>query len=162
MSRNTVILRGNVGGDPEIKSVGSSGTQVANFSLATSERWNDKQSGEKKERTQWHRIVVWSEPLIKLLDKYVRKGDNIEVEGQLETRKWQDQSGSDRYATEVVLRPYKSSIDLIRCKAFDKSGARGDAEDSAGDRVHAGNADAKVGTARKAAADNMDDEIPFN
>ena len=149
MSRNLVILRGNVGQDPEIKAVGS-GSKLANLSLATSERWTDKQSGEKKERTQWHRIVVWNEGLVTLLEKYVKKGDTIEVIGQLETRKWQDQDGKDRYSTEVVLRPFKSEIDLVRCKAFAKN-----------DGASQGGGATQTQSSAPASKQPIDDDIPF-
>ena len=125
---NEVTLCGNLGGDPEVKSL-QNGNQVASFNLATTESWKDKQSGERRERTQWHRIVIWNEGLVKLCEKHLAKGDQIYLKGQLETRKWQDGDGKDRFVTEVVLRPYASEIKINRCKAWDKnkSGGGGDA-----------------------------------
>lgn len=111
-SVNKVILVGNVGQDPEVRQF-SNGGQVCNLSLATSESWKDKQSGERKERTEWHRVSIMSEPLIKVVQSYVQKGSKIYIEGQLETRKWEDKDGNDRYQTEVVLRPFGSKLVLL-------------------------------------------------
>jgi single-strand DNA-binding protein len=102
-SLNKVTLIGNLGADPEIRTMQGSG-RVASFSIATSESWKDKDSGEKQEKKQWHKIVIFNEGLIKLAESYLRKGSKVYLEGQLETRKWQDDNGVDRYATEVVLR----------------------------------------------------------
>lgn len=114
MSINKVILVGNLGKDPEIRSM-QNGSEIANFSLATSERWKSK-SGEQQERTQWHNVVVFNEGLVKLVKGYVKKGMKLYVEGQLETRKWTDKSGNDKYTTEIVLRPYKSQITIVSNK----------------------------------------------
>src|SRR5580658_9717756 len=100
-SVNKVILIGNLGADPEIRSL-SSGDRVANLRLATSETWRDRQSGERRERTEWHRVVVFNENLVKVAENYLKKGSKIYIEGTLQTRKWQDQSGQDKYSTEVV------------------------------------------------------------
>jgi single-strand DNA-binding protein len=109
---NRVMLIGHVGQDPEIRST-QQGAQVATISLATSDRWTDSSSDEKKERTEWHRVVVWPEGLVELVSKYVRKGSKLYVEGALRTRKWTDQQGNDRYSTEVVLSPFNSQIRLL-------------------------------------------------
>lgn len=109
---NRVMLIGNVGQDPGIRST-QAGKQVATLSLATSERWTDRQSGEKKERTEWHRIVVWPEGLVGVVEKHVRKGSKIYIEGTLRTRKWQDQHGADRYSTEVVLNGFDAKLWLL-------------------------------------------------
>ena len=109
---NRVMLIGHIGQDPEIRST-QQGKQVATLSLATSERWTDRQTSEKKERTEWHRIVVWPEGLVGLIEKYVRKGSKIYVEGTLRTRKWQDQHGVDRYSTEVVLNGFDAKLWLL-------------------------------------------------
>ena len=111
-SVNKVILIGNVGQDPEIRSF-QSGGRVCNLSIATSERWKDRENNEQKERTQWHRVVVFNENLINLIEKYVNKGSKLFIEGQLETRKWTDSSGQDKYSTEVVLRNYRGELTFL-------------------------------------------------
>ena len=111
-SVNKVILVGNLGQDPEARTFDNGG-RVCNFSLATSDRWRDKNTGERRERTEWHRVAIFNEGLAKIAEQYLRKGSKVYIEGQLETRKWQDQSGQDRYSTEVVLRPYKSELTLL-------------------------------------------------
>ena len=112
MSVNKVILIGNLGRDPEVKSFANGG-KVCNLRIATSEAWRDKQSGERKERTEWHSVAIMAEPLVRTAEQYLRKGSKVYIEGQLETRKWQDQSGNDRYSTEVVLRPYRGVLDML-------------------------------------------------
>ncbi len=106
-SVNKVILIGNLGADPEVRSFPSGG-KVANLRIATSETWKDRNTGERRERTEWHRVAIYSEPLVRVAEQYLRKGSKIYIEGKLETRKWQDQSGQDRYTTEIALRPYSS------------------------------------------------------
>ena len=108
-SVNKVILVGNLGKDPEVRRL-NSGDQVVNFSLATSETWRDKTSGERKERTEWHNVVIFNENLGKVAEQYCKKGSKVYVEGQLQTRKWQDQSGNDRYTTEVVLQRFRGEL----------------------------------------------------
>ena len=111
-SVNKVIIVGNLGRDPEVRTF-QNGGKVCNLRIATSETWKDKASGERKERTEWHSVAILNEPLAKIAEQYLRKGSKVYVEGQLETRKWQDQSGADRYSTEVVLRPYRGELTLI-------------------------------------------------
>jgi single-strand DNA-binding protein len=111
-SVNKVILVGRLGKDPEVRTF-QNGGKVCSFSVATSEKWKDKQSGETRERTEWHNVSILSEPLVRIAEQYLRKGSKCYVEGQLETRKWQDQSGQDRYTTEVVLRPYGGTLVLL-------------------------------------------------
>ena len=111
-SVNRVILIGNLGADPEIRNF-QNGGKVCNLRIATSETWKDKTSGERKERTEWHSVAIMSEPLAKVAEQYLRKGSKVYLEGQLETRKWQDQSGADRYSTEVVLRPFNSTLTML-------------------------------------------------
>lgn len=111
-SVNKVILVGNLGRDPEVRTF-QNGGRVANLSLATSKSWKDKNSGERKERTEWHRVVVFNEGLVGVCERFLKKGSKVYLEGQLETRKWQDQTGEDRYATEIVLRPYRSEIVML-------------------------------------------------
>jgi single-strand DNA-binding protein len=123
-SVNKVILVGNLGRDPEIRTM-QNGGKVANLALATSETWKDRQSGERRERTEWHRVVIFSEPLVGVAERFLRKGSKIYVEGQLETRKWQDQSGQDRYSTEVVLRPYRSELTMLDSRGGGDGGGGG-------------------------------------
>ncbi|MEE3070481.1 single-stranded DNA-binding protein [Donghicola tyrosinivorans] len=111
-SVNKVILVGNLGRDPEVRSF-QNGGKVANLRIATSENWKDRNTGERKERTEWHTVAIFSEPLVRLAEQYLRKGSKVYIEGQLETRKWQDQSGQDRYSTEVVLRPYRGELTML-------------------------------------------------
>lgn len=111
-SVNKVTLLGNVGKDPEIRST-QSGGKIANLTVATSESWKDRQSGERKERTEWHRVSVMSAPLAEVVEKYVKKGSKLYLEGQLQTRKWTDQSGQDRYTTEVVLSGFGSQLVML-------------------------------------------------
>ncbi|NBC95849.1 MAG: single-stranded DNA-binding protein, partial [Deinococcus-Thermus bacterium] len=111
-SVNKVILVGNLGRDPEVRSF-QNGGRVCNLSVATSERWKDRNSGEQREKTEWHRVAIFSEPLVNIAERFLRKGSKVYLEGQIETRKWQDQSGQDRYSTEVVLRPYKGELTLL-------------------------------------------------
>lgn len=111
-SVNKVIIVGNLGRDPEVRSF-QNGGKVVNLNIATSETWRDKQSGERKERTEWHRVSILNEPLAKIAEQYLKKGSKVYIEGQLETRKWQDQSGAEKYTTEVVLRPYRGELTLL-------------------------------------------------
>jgi single-strand DNA-binding protein len=115
---NKVIIVGNLGRDPEVRSFPNGG-KVVNLRIATSETWRDKASGERKERTEWHSVAIFNEALGKIAEQYLRKGSTVYIEGQLETRKWQDQSGADRYTTEIVLRQYRGELTLL--------GGRGDA-----------------------------------
>ena len=111
-SVNKVILLGNLGRDPEIRSM-QSGSKMANFSIATSKRWKDRNTQEQKEKTSWHNIVVFGDGLVDIVEKYVKKGSKLYVEGELQTRKWQDQDGNDRYSTEVILQGFNSNLTLL-------------------------------------------------
>ena len=111
-SVNKVILIGNLGQDPEIRTF-QNGGKIANLRIATSETWKDKNNGERKEKTEWHTVTVHAEPLVRLAEQYLKKGSKVYVEGQLETRKWQDQSGADRYSTEIALRPFRSEMHML-------------------------------------------------
>ncbi|WP_374643790.1 single-stranded DNA-binding protein [Tabrizicola sp.] len=124
-SVNKVILIGRLGADPESRSF-QNGGKVVNLRIATSETWRDRNTGERKERTEWHSVAIFSEPLAKIAEQYLRKGSSVYIEGQLETRKWQDQSGQDRYSTEVVLRPFTGNLTLL--------GGRGEGGGAGGDR----------------------------
>lgn len=171
-SVNKVILIGNLGRDPEVRTF-QNGGKVVNLRIATSENWRDKQSGERKERTEWHSVAIFNEPLGKIAEQYLKKGSKVYLEGQLETRKWQDQSGQERYTTEVVLRPYGGTLTLLDGRDGGGGGQMGnDPEDrgtparrgSGSDRGSERGADrgADRGSDRGyAAASDMDDEIPF-
>ena len=111
-SVNKVILLGNLGRDPEIRSM-QSGSKMANFSIATSKRWKDRSTQEQKEKTSWHNIVIFGDGLVDIVEKYVKKGSKVYVEGELQTRKWQDQDGKDRYSTEVILQGYNGNLTLL-------------------------------------------------
>ena len=151
-----VILMGNLGKDPEIRNFPNGG-KVCNFSVATSETWRDRNSGEKQERTQWHNISILSEPLVNIAERFLRKGSKVYLEGQLETRKWQDNSGADRYSTEIVLRPYKGEITLIDNKAENNIINE--------NIINEPNSDTKINQNneinKNLAAEDFDDEIPF-
>ena len=123
-SVNKVILVGNLGRDPEVRSFPNGG-KVCNLRIATSESWRDKATGERKERTEWHSVAIFSEPLARIAEQYLRKGSKVYIEGQLETRKWQDQSGQERYTTEVVLRPFRGELTLLDGRDSGGSGGGG-------------------------------------
>ena len=156
-SVNKVILVGNLGRDPEIRSM-QSGDRLAQFSLATSETWRDRNSGERRERTEWHRVVIFDSNLVDIAERYLRKGSKIYVEGALQTRKWQDQSGQERYTTEVVLQRFRSTLTML-----DRAG---DAESRDRDQDYGGYGDRDAGSGRSAApapalGSDLDDDIPF-
>ncbi|MFC3528410.1 single-stranded DNA-binding protein [Paracoccus mangrovi] len=122
-SVNKVILVGNLGQDPEIRSF-QNGGKVANLRIATSETWKDRNSGERRERTEWHTIAIYSEPLVRVAEQFLKKGSKVYVEGQLETRKWQDQQGNDRYTTEIALRPFRSELHMLDGRGAGGGGGR--------------------------------------
>ena len=164
-SVNKVILIGNLGPDPEVRTF-QNGGKVCNLRIATSETWRDKQSGERRERTEWHSVAIFSEPLIRVAEQYLHKGSKIYVEGQLETRKWQDQSGQDRYSTEVVLRPYRSELTMLDRRDSDGGGGGGgygggQQDGGSDDRGDAGGGGASGGGGGGAGGGGNDDEIPF-
>ncbi|ABV93348.1 single stranded DNA-binding protein [Dinoroseobacter shibae DFL 12 = DSM 16493] len=165
-SVNKVILVGNLGRDPEVRTF-QNGGKVCNLRIATSENWKDRNTGERREKTEWHSVAIFSEPLARVAEQYLRKGSKVYIEGQLETRKWQDQSGQDRYSTEVVLRPYKSELTMLDGRdgggggmgggggyVSDQSGGGGYSDDRFGG--DSGNAPAGGGR-----HNDLDDEIPF-
>ena len=121
-SVNKVILVGNLGKDPEIRSF-QNGGRVASFSIATSESWKDKQSGEKKDKTEWHRVSVTNANLVGIVERYLKKGAKVYIEGQLETRKWTDKEGHEKYTTEVVLRPYRGELTMLDGKSANGNAA---------------------------------------
>jgi single-strand DNA-binding protein len=130
-SVNKVIIVGNLGRDPEVRSFPNGG-KVVNLRIATSESWRDKASGEKKERTEWHSVAIFNEALGKIAEQYLRKGSTVYIEGQLETRKWQDQSGADRYTTEVVLRQFRGELTLLGGRDSGSGGGGGQDERGGG------------------------------
>ena len=153
-SVNKVILVGNLGRDPEIRST-QDGLRIGTLSLATSESWRDKNSGERRERTEWHRVVIFNENLVEIAEKYLRKGSKIYIEGQIQTRKWTDQSGQERYTTEVVLNRYRGELTMLDSRASAEGGGGfGAAEASAAPPAEAPAAGASSGG-------DPDDEIPF-
>jgi single-strand DNA-binding protein len=149
-SVNKVILVGNLGKDPEVRRM-TSGEPVVNLSLATSESWRDKASGERKEKTEWHRVVIFNKNLADVAEKYLRKGSKVYVEGQLQTRKWTDKDGQEKYSTEVVLQNFRGELTMLDGKGGGEGGGGG----FGGGRSGAGEAPASF------QRDEMDDEIPF-
>ena len=123
MSLNKVMIIGNLGRDPEIRSF-SNGGKVANLRIATSETWKDKTTGEKKERTEWHTVSIMNEGLVGVVERYLKKGSKVYIEGQLETRKWQDQSGADKYSTEIVLRGFGGTLQMLDGKPGGSDGGQ--------------------------------------
>lgn len=168
-SVNKVILVGNLGKDPEIRRT-QDGRPICNLRIATSETWRDKATGEKREKTEWHSVVIFSEPLCRVAEQYLKKGSKVYLEGQLQTRKWQDQSGQDRYSTEVVLQGYNATLQML-----DRAGAGAGMQDngqagyddygagsSAGGRSAAsGRGGAEGGRGGGGFEKDLDDEIPF-
>ncbi|WP_332688630.1 single-stranded DNA-binding protein [Bosea sp. (in: a-proteobacteria)] len=136
-SVNKVILVGNLGRDPEVRRLGS-GEPVVNLRIATSETWRDKQSGEKKERTEWHSVVIFNENLAKVAEQYLKKGSKIYVEGQLQTRKWQDQSGVEKYTTEIVLQRFRGELTILDSRGQGGSDEYGEGGGSVEDRSGGG------------------------
>jgi single-strand DNA-binding protein len=164
-SVNKVILIGNLGRDPEVRTF-QNGGKVCNLRVATSEQWKDRNTGERRERTEWHSVAIFSEPLARIAEQYLRKGSKVYLEGQLETRKWQDQSGQDRYSTEVVLRPYKGELTLLDSRGGEGGGGYGGGGGGWGDDRsggYGGGYDDRGGPAGggNAPGGDMEDEIPF-
>jgi single-strand DNA-binding protein len=168
-SVNKVILIGNLGRDPEVRSF-QNGGKVVNLRIATSETWRDKQTGERKERTEWHSVAIFNEALGKIAEQYLKKGSTVYIEGQLETRKWQDQSGQDKYSTEVVLRPYGGNLTLLGGRSESGGGGGGGFDDrggydegGAGGGGYGGGGSARGGSGPTGGGSrsDMDDEIPF-
>jgi single-strand DNA-binding protein len=165
-SVNKVILVGNLGKDPEVRTF-QNGGKVVRFSIATSETWRDKQSGERKEKTEWHNISILNENIAKVAEQYLKKGSKVYIEGQLETRKWQDQTGADRYTTEVVVKQFRGEMTLLDGRDGGGGGAMSDDrgggyEDRGyGSDRSSGGGGSSSGAARGGARSDIDDEIPF-
>ena len=165
-SVNKVIIVGNLGRDPEVRSF-QNGGKVCNLRIATSETWKDRNTGERKERTEWHSVAIFNENLARLAEQYLRKGSKVYIEGKLETRKWQDQSGQDRYSTEVVLRPYAGELTFLDSRDggsgggnFGGGGGGGQTgyDDRGGDSYGGSSGG---GAPSPAPSRDLDDEIPF-
>ena len=161
-SVNKVILIGNLGADPEIRRT-QDGRPIANLRVATSESWRDKNTGERKEKTEWHRVVIFNEGLCKIAEQYLKKGSKVYLEGALQTRKWQDKDGQDKYSTEVVLQGFNSQLTMLDGRG---GGGGASADEGGGDNFGSPGPTASRRPAAAAAAgggrrDDMDDEIPF-
>ena len=148
-SLNKVMLIGNLGRDPESRTMGNGG-QVVNLSLATSESWKDRNTGERKEKTEWHRVVIFNEQLGKVAMNYLKKGSTVYIEGALQTRKWTDNSGQEKYTTEVVLQNYRGELQMLDSRGSQGGGGGFDDGGSSGGGAPMGGG-----------ADDLDDEIPF-
>ena len=155
-SVNKVILVGNLGRDPEIRST-QDGTRVANLSLATSESWRDKNTGERREKTEWHRVVIFNDRLVDVAEKYLRKGSKIYIEGQLQTRKWTDQSGQEKYTTEVVLQRFRGELTMLDTRSAGGAEPGGYGE-PAREPAPQGSGGGRGGPP---SGGDLDDEIPF-
>ncbi|MEM7176644.1 MAG: single-stranded DNA-binding protein [Pseudomonadota bacterium] len=158
-SVNKVILIGNLGADPEVRSF-QNGGKVCNLRIATSENWKDRNTGERRERTEWHTVAIFNENLVRLAEQYLRKGSKVYIEGQLETRKWQDQSGQDRYSTEVVLRPFRGEMTFLDGRS-DGGGGGGGSFGGGGGGSYGGGSGGGGGPASGGNMGGTDDEIPF-
>ena len=154
-SVNKVILLGNSGKDPEIRSM-QSGSKMATFSMATSKRWRDKNTQEQRDKTSWHNIVVFGDGLVDIVEKYVKKGSKIYVEGELQTRKWQDQDGNDRYSTEVVLQGFNSNLTLL-----DSRNATNNIEDKETNTDQVASNFENPSSSKSSDSSESDDDIPF-
>ena len=160
-SVNKVILVGNLGKDPEVRRMGS-GEPVVNLSVATSESWKDKSTGERKEKTEWHRVVIFNENLARVAEQYLKKGSKVYVEGQLQTRKWTDQSGQDKYSTEVVIQRFRGDLTLLDARG----GGSGDYEEQGqvsrgGDFGRSSPMERRPATVGAGGRGDIDDDIPF-
>ncbi|MFC5384402.1 single-stranded DNA-binding protein [Aquamicrobium segne] len=167
-SVNKVILVGNLGADPEIRRL-NSGEPVANLRIATSESWRDKQSGERRERTEWHSVVIFNDNLAKIAEQYLKKGMKVYIEGQLQTRKWQDQNGQDRYTTEIVLQRFRGELQMLDARGqgessgqvgYDRGGGRSGGGSGFDQSGSGGGFGGSQGGGSGSSRD-LDDEIPF-
>jgi single-strand DNA-binding protein len=157
-SVNKVILIGNLGADPEIRHT-QDGKPVANLRVATSESWKDRNTGERRERTEWHRVVIFSEGLCRIAEQYLRKGSKVYLEGQIQTRKWEDQSGTERYTTEIVLQGFNSTLTMLDGRSGGAEGA-GD-QRSSSDFGQSSPSQGSGGGRSSSFSEELDDEIPF-
>ena len=158
-SVNKVILIGNLGADPEIRSL-TSGDRVANLRVATSETWRDRNSGERKEKTEWHRVVVFNENIVKVCEQYLRKGAKVYIEGSIQTRKWSDQSGVEKFSTEIVLQKFRGELTMLDGRGDGDGGGREEGGYSGGGGFSSGPR-AQSSAPREDFSADLDDEIPF-
>ncbi|MDA5094891.1 single-stranded DNA-binding protein [Aliiroseovarius sp. KMU-50] len=159
-SLNKVMLIGNLGRDPEVRSF-QNGGKVCNLRIATSETWKDRNTGERRERTEWHSVAIFNEGLVRVAEQYLRKGSKVYVEGQLQTRKWQDQSGNDRYSTEVVLQGFGSTLTMLDGRGDNQGGGQSGGGYDQGGGYGGGNQGGSGGQQSGPAGGGFDDEIPF-
>jgi len=161
-SVNKVILLGNLGADPEIRTFNNGG-KVCNLRIATSERWRDKNTGENREKTEWHSVAIFSEGLVRVAEQYLRKGSSVYLEGKLQTRKWQDQSGNDRYSTEIVLQGFDSKLVMLGGRGDSGGGFGGGGQGGGGYGGGSQGGSDQGGSygGPQGGAGNLDDEIPF-
>lgn len=161
-SINKVILVGNLGKDPEVRAT-QSGTEICNLTIATSESWKDKSTGERKEKTEWHRVVIFNDNLVRVARDYLRKGSKVYIEGALQTRKWTNKDGQDQYSTEIVLQGYNGNLTMLDTKG--SSEGRGNSvgyeQQSSGGYNQGGNASYNAPQRARVAEAELDDEIPF-
>ena len=162
-SVNKVILVGNLGRDPEIRSM-QSGEEICQLSVATSDTWRDKASGERKERTEWHRVVIFNENLVKVAKQYLKKGSKIYIEGSLQTRKWTDKDGAEKFTTEVVLQRYRGELTMLDGRGEGGGGSSGGDDYGSGGGSsggYSGGGGGRSGGGAPPRRDDLDDEIPF-
>ncbi len=157
-SVNKVILVGNLGKDPEVRSM-NDGNKIVSFSIATGESWKDKATGERKEKTEWHKVVIFNEQLGKVAESYLRKGSKVYVEGQLQTRKWQNKEGVDQYTTEVVLQRFRGELTMLDGRS--DGGGGSSSEGGSGDGGYGGGRSGGGGSSYGGGGHDLDDEIPF-
>lgn len=159
-SINKVILVGNLGADPEVRSL-NSGDKVCNLSIATSESWKDKQSGERREKTEWHRVVIFNDNLVRVCENYLKKGSKVYIEGSLQTRKWQDRDGNDKYTTEIVLQRYRGELAMLDSRGSGSGGGGGYNQDQGGNNNQGGGSRSASAQEGPAQDFDLDDDIPF-
>jgi single-strand DNA-binding protein len=168
-SVNKVILIGNLGRDPEVRNF-QTGDRVCNMTIATSESWKDRNTGERKERTEWHRVAIFNQGLVNIAEQYLRKGSKVYIEGQLETRKWTDQSGVEKYSTEVVLRPYRGELTMLDTRSGGgdygsgggaQGGGYGSSAPQPQDGGYGGGSGGQQAPSSPPPIGDMEDEIPF-
>ena len=166
-SVNKVILIGNLGADPEVRNF-QNGGKVCNLRIATSETWKDKNTGERREKTEWHTVAIFQEGLVRIAEQYLKKGSKVYIEGKLQTRKWQDQSGADRYSTEVVLNGFDGTLTMLDGRGDNSGGGGGDSYGGGGGSYGGGSGGGNYGggssgggSGAPSGGNDMDDEIPF-
>ncbi len=166
-SVNKVILVGNLGADPEIRSLGS-GDRVANLRIATSETWRDRNSGERKEKTEWHRVVIFNDNLVKVAEQYLRKGSTVYIEGAIQTRKWTDNTGVEKYSTEIVLQKFRGELTMLGGRGDGAGAASGGGDEygggysgGGGGNFGGGGQRSQPSGPRESFSADLDDEIPF-